>query len=440
MTKSVDDTGLKGCKRIMKKDKFVLWLYFFLTTCVVINLFLDVALINFFDLRTSIFCCREDQFADSIKTSLSLKSLLLDPVGLFNYSNWPNIFKSFYENNPYKEFTIAHPNLSIFHHPPLTFNYFQVIAISIKYGAHPYTVVFVNIALLTCLIFAIIRTCKVQYNFSNSQTNLVALIAFIGYPSLFAIDRGNFQSLFCSLFFIIGVLKAIKASNINTSIIFLALSLNIRPNISLALIPFAGVKPFKMHYLIKLCISSIIIFIACNAVANHLSPTYTLESFIQALNVYKEGYIIGHHGDGYNSSLHSFARIASSYLWKYEAIFYFMSFILGALITTSYIKLRHSNTSMAYIGCTLCMLFTPTFGDYHLLIFLMPIVFAINEFDKLPKVSYLLSTSALAIMAPKSGILIAGFTLNSLFNPLICLITLIALVLTGTIKKHTFNH
>jgi hypothetical protein len=327
---------------------------------------------------------------------------------------------------------VGNPILSVFHHPPITFNYFQVISISIKYGAHPYTVIAANIGLLSLLIFTVINTCKKEYLFTNSETNLVALIAFLGYPSLFAFDRGNFQSFFCSIFFIIGALKAIKGTNKNYSIILLALSLNIRPNISLALIPFMGINPFKINYILKLSAISIVILIFFFVLANHLTPAYTLESFLQALNFYKEGYIIGHDGDAYNSSIHSFSRILSKFFLKYEVIFYLMSSMLGALILANYLRLRHSITSMAYIGCAICMLFTPTFADYHLLIFLMPIIFAISEFNLLPKVSYILSISSLAIMAPKSGILISGFTMNSIFNPLICLVTLIILSLTCT--------
>jgi len=372
---------------------------------------------------SSIFVDPSDRFADYIKASLSLKSLLINSSGSLNYSEWPQIFIGYLQNNPYLEYPLSSPGLTIFHHPPLTFNYFQSTAILLSYGFTPYELIIFNLLTLLCLFIVILRICFKQLKFKKPESVFILLVLFLGFPTLFAIDRGNFQSVYCSTLFIIGSLL-MQTKNASSSVC-LALALNIRPNILISLIPLIDIKHENLKFLLRIFFISLTIAIGFYFLDNYLSPYYGPTTFFDSLNYYKIHYILGKEGDAYNSSLHSLSKLLMKKGINYYLFFYSLLLVIIIFSYIGFKKYNNISSVKSFIGCSFCMMLTPTFADYHLLFFVLPLILAIHDFHMQPKLSYLVAFSSIFIMAPKLGIIIGGFTLNTIFNPIIGILTLI---------------
>ena len=144
---------------MISKKQFIFRITLLWLICFGINIIYLATVNIFMGIGSSIFVDPSDRFADYIKASLSLKSLLINSSGSLNYSEWPQIFIGYLQNNPYLEYPLSSPGLTIFHHPPLTFNYFQSTAILLSYGFTPYELIIFNLLTLLCLFIVILRIC-----------------------------------------------------------------------------------------------------------------------------------------------------------------------------------------------------------------------------------------------------------------------------------------
>ena len=383
---------------------------------------LIVEIINAFTAnKISLLFDRLDIYADLIKTSLSLNHIVGEVALIPGFNNWPVEIKTYALHNPYKDFDPLFPSLSIFHHTPLTFNYFQIFSFFLVKGINPLHLVLLNIILLCLFFLKIINICKKIYSFNSEKLIFVMLNLFIGYPTLCIVNRGNFQSGYSSVFFILGILLYFEKNILSK--FFLSLSLNIRPNLFLALLTLLNKKNNPFHLLIELVLIFSAILLCAYFFAINISSNYNIDNFYQALKIYNDLYIVGPHGNGANSSLHSLAKLLSLFFLNFKYNFSLLCFIY-LIFFFKYIKSNKvSYASNVYFGCCMTMLFTPVFADYHLLIFITPLILAIFESEKNEKNSYIISISSLCIMSAKFGICFAGFSLGTVLNPLVVLIS-----------------
>ena len=109
----------------------------------------------------------------------------------------------------------------------------------------------------------------------------------------------------------------------------------------------------------------------------------TYATFWRGLEIYQKLYVLGPGGDRFNSSLLAFLRVlfrAPAFLLHLaptprtlSATFSALSAGLGLLVLLRFRRPLTASTAAFLLACV-CALCTPTFADYHLLVFVAPLL------------------------------------------------------------------
>ena len=100
----------------------------------------------------------------------------------------------------------------------------------------------------------------------------------------------------------------------------------------------------------------------------------------------------------------------------------FVSIPVAALFAVGIIVRRRGaidDGQFAFICCATSALLTPVFGDYHLLIFVAPLIMARD------RVTF---AGSLLMLVPKSIAMVGGYSVQVLLNPVIMLVTLVIIL------------
>jgi hypothetical protein len=208
---------------------------------------------------------------------------------------------------------------------------------------------------------------------------------------------------------------------------------------------------------------------------NSLYPDYTIRTFLQGLDVYKKLYIVGRGSDAYNSSLWALVKNFGSVSADLDHRMALITPLLAILLVVLFRRVRHSShwtivgafvfltlyaqfvaitgqqkylpqafavmalilavaacwglwrcpkpTLVAPFILTACYcLICPVLADYHLLVFLGPLLllyFNHREWTGNPRLMALIALGSVLMLSPKNYFFIAGLSLQTLFNPLI---------------------
>jgi hypothetical protein len=344
----------------------------------------------------TLFFDRTDIHADAIKAALSLKGIVGEAVSLPTFDSWPDSFKNY--SGSYVDYSGAGTPGTIYHHPPLTFFYFEMIAFAIKWGFSPISIL-IFITSCAILIFIIITyRIRILFSLTNLEVGYLIITGLFSYPFIFALNRSNFPAIFSFLLLYYWVFIGINSKKF----ISLAISLNIRPNNIIAVLPFLKFSKNNILHVILLIFQFLFITLIFLYTSNYLNDKYTLESFISSLGEYKKAYLFMGPGDAYNSSLHSLARFFSiSFGIEYFVTYLSYLAIYFWFILNLYLNVNINNTVKSFIGASCCMLLTPVFTDYHLLIFLIPLTFSVIEYKLNYKLSKIVGITAIFLLSPK---------------------------------------
>lgn len=377
-----------------------------------------------------------DRFADLIKASLSLKKIVGNPYDVIGFKAWPEIFKSYTVG--YNDYVAPGTANTIYHHPPLTFSYFELSAKLLKIGVSPINLILVYVAIYVLVVMFITAICVKYYGFDWKAIILIILMYLIGYPTFFAINRANFPSIICSSIFTAGFLLELIRKKGWLHYILLAVSMNIRPNILIAAMPLIR-NPGKYYYrIIVLGFMAIFLFLIFMVIAHNVIYKYDLSSFLDALGVYRKSYEQMSSGDAFNSSLFSMFKFLSVWLRGYDMLYIrvavgMMCILGGAAIVYYY---RDNDIVMSYLFAVVYMFMTPVFADYHLNIFILPVILSMAMYsEKVKYICYIVGTASVLLMMPKFGVYYEGFTYNSIINPGIAIISFISLLFYARNRK-----
>jgi hypothetical protein len=204
----------------------------------------------------------------------------------------------------------------------------------------------------------------------------MGVVTIIAYPVLFAIDRGHLFSLVCGTALVAGTLRSLKLGRADAvSILLFAVALNIRPNaglIPLALFLFR--RGWRFRDMVALGLATVALFLAALGTAHAIYPEYHLASWLKGLSDYSKLYIVRDFGQSFNSSLFGALRALFGFQpWAYTVPLYVA---LGMFLATCMLAWRNALPDVALIFLTLSAyaLGSQVFGDYHLIVFLIPVV------------------------------------------------------------------
>jgi hypothetical protein len=424
-----------------------------------------------------------DRFADLVKISFSYRTFT-SGIEAKTIESWPDIFRSHYHSLVYggKE-ALAAGRLAHFHIPPLMTVLFIAGASLTAYTK----TVFLTFCLFYLLYFAsvewAIRVGIPREQRAASVLLLTWFFALVSYPALLVFIKGNFHAGWTSMLIMAFMLSLFVRKQVGfAALISLAIAVNIRPNaviFAVALPLVLGLKP-SIKPILRFAALAVGILAVSLFTANRLYPDYTLRAFMQGLDIYKRLYVIGSMGDAFNSSLWALIKnlnpmsadfnqialcgalsvmmllavlwgVRQRANWIIVAPFCLLALYAQFLICTHnsrYTFLVFSVFSVFLVGavswglwrspnrviispfiltalyCLLC----PVFGDYHLLVFLTPILLVFCNYSEWTANFRLMSVVSLAsilMLAPKNYIFEGTLSWQTILNPLIlCFATL----------------
>jgi hypothetical protein len=144
------------------------------------------------------------------------------------------------------------------------------------------------------------------------------------------------------------------------------------------------------------------LFVGGLAVAHQIYPAYTFDSFLAGLRDYGKGYAGGDIGYPNGSSFYGMLRAPFGYgAWMLAPPF----FVGGLLLAAAILEARQGALRPAEcLFVTLCAytLGSHVFADYHLLVFIIPLVLVAREKGSLDRSGWAIALASSLMLAPKN--------------------------------------
>lgn len=364
-----------------------------------------------------------DLFADYFKTTFTF----IQNSGLIkDFKDLPNILKNYYLYNPYENTIIAlnSGNLTGFHGTP-TSQLFALFNAKLFEKINP---IYVFILLVACAFIYIIKRAH-DISIDKVDTIIFSTIAILSYPFIFFLSRGHFYSFF-TILLIFEFMYCIKNNRAIIGMILLAFAVNIRFNAAIfflfMLYPNIPIKHIIQNLFIFFTLI-LTIFIASLALAEYAYPLYNLQHFLKGIETYHRLYIINNQDYNFNSSLYGLLK----YFFGYEKLLEVTPLLVTFILTlfSIYLRLRNrlNQTYFAYILCSIFALSTPIFGDYYLMIFLVPLIFLYLDSENCETTgcNLCILISCIALLSPKNYYIFGNTSFQMVINPLILVISTI---------------
>lgn len=426
----------------------------------------------------------KDNFADLIKMSFSYRPFL-SGITTSTFLSWPAAFQTFYLCPVYggREALASGAYITHFHVPPLQTLLFLANARLIA----SLQSITLDLAVFFGLYLATVQCALVIGIPRERRTIKLSLaawfLALLSYPALMVFCRGNFQSGIASLLIVAFVLSLFVRNAVGpAALAALAVAVNFRPNaiIFVLALPFVlGLKQ-SLRALLFFGVLASGIFTAAYLEVNSLYSDYTLSTFLRGLEIYKKLHVVGSGGDADNSSLWGLLKNYGTITAKLNFHSLLMMALFAVLLAALYWIVRRPSrwqvgatialialyaefvtitgnrqyVSQAFSGLAIFLaasagwalwrcanrrlvvpflltafycLFCPVFADYHLLVFLGPVLmvyFDFHEWAQNYRIMSAIAIGSVLMLAPKNYIFVRDLSLQTIFNPLIlCVIT-----------------
>lgn len=226
-------------------------------------------------------------------------------------------------------------------------------------------------AVLAALFASVLRLSP-----KGSAAPALATAALLSYPTLAAIDRGHFFSLVCAILTIIATVRTLRDGKSDiASILMFAVAVNFRPNVGIVpLALFLSGRGLNFRGAVLLGIASVLMFVGPLAFVHFLYPAYSLESFRSGLIDYGKVYAGGALGYPVGSSIYGALRAMFGYhQWHFAPPIFIALFLFAVTVLESRAGRLRASECLFLVLCAYT-LGTQIFADYHLLVFIIPLV------------------------------------------------------------------
>lgn len=372
---------------------------------------------------TSFLVTSNDLFGDYFKVIFSyphIKELDASGIPLFT-----NILTKYQHNNPYLGILgLNIGGLTHFHMTPLT-TVISLLNLRVMQYIAPIWLYFISLCIIFLSNYYIFSKVIIQ----NTDKILWFISLLICYPTLQIITRGN---IFAGITFttIIGFLVLAQKQKMYTAFLLLAIAVNIRPNAIIFIFAIINSKNIFKDVVSFVCIG-VLIFVSALYYANIFYPDYTIAYFLSGLRIYHSMYVIGNGGLAYGSSLFGAIKLIFGANPITELCSIFIPCIL--LLVSSWLKIINKipNSIFVFNISSCYVLGSSVFADYHLGVFLAPLLLYSLEFYDNRTVdlvsidlyeALLIFSGSILMLVPKSYIFINDISLQVFINPFILLL------------------
>ena len=402
----------------------------------------------------------DDRFADVIKLSLSFRSVTQGVDNTRSFQSWKPIYQGYYEHPVYGGTeNLASGELTHFHHPPLSTLIFLLCGIFIVRTGNPSLTLLLFFCVYLLEVWSIILIGIPRPKRTPGLILAIWFLCLASYPALVTFGRANYVNAGLTtipiLVFLIAIFARRQASL--ASLLALAIAVNIHPNaiIFFFALPLAlGIRRATKPSMQFIAVASAI-FGASYFAAHKLYPDYTIANFRKGVAIYGNVYISGGAGVRSGSSLFGLVRVLNRGLhlgisFPVEMrVFYILAMCVLVLACAAvwrasvhgeigtecteketnkdnYGGFVHESNHWPlplipfFLVSFYCIL-SPIFADYHLLVFIAPLVLAYLEPDDAANRSQLLTLVAITsvlMLSPKNYML-QHASVQIILNPLI---------------------
>ena len=230
------------------------------------------------------------------------------------------------------------------------------------------------------------------------------LLALIAYPTLFALDRGHLFGLTCGIALLSATLRSLRLGRADwIAILLFAFALNIRPNAGLIPVSlFLFRRGWSFRDLVVLGLATVAMFGAGMMAASAVYPDYNLASFLKGLDDYGKLHVVRDFGQAYNSSLFGAFHALFGYRdWAYSLSICVAVGIFAASCLAVWRRAVPDSTAI-FLALSCVLFATPVNADYHLIIFLAPLVLLAREEGRLDRAGWAVFAGTCFLLAPKN--------------------------------------
>jgi len=268
----------------------------------------------------------------------------------------------------------------------------------------------------------------------------LATAALLSYPTILFIDRGHFFSLICGAMMIGATLRTLRDSKCDRwSILMFSIVVNIRPNAGI--VPLAlllGKRGMSFKEAVALGVTATAIFWTCLWTDHAIYPAYSLDSFLTGLRDYGKVYAAGDIGYPGGSSLYGLLRALFEFgSWMYAPPI----LVAGLLFAPAVLESRHGRlraSECLFLVLSAYALGSHIFADYHLLIFMIPLLLLAGEEGPQDASWWAILLSSSLVLAPKNFVFVIhgnlAWSWQVVANPLILMLAS-ATVLVSVLRR-----
>jgi hypothetical protein len=372
-----------------------------------------------------------DRFGDFFKMAFSYPGAPLHPAASF-WGIDDLLARHVADIRRFEGTTMNH-----FHMPPAS----TLLALAVRWPMHWIDPVLLFVGLVAAALAALFATVLRAAPSGRAGAD-IATVALLSYPAMLFVDRGHFFSLICAALLIAGTLRTLRDGRTDGwTILMFAIAVNIRPNAGV--IPFAlflGGWGFSFRNAISLGLASVALFIAALAIVHQLYPPYSWQSFLSGLHDYEQASVGGNIGVENGSSLYGMLRAPFGLApWMLAVPILTGGMLLAAAILESRQRRLRASEALFLVLCAY-VFGTHVFTDYHLLVFIIPLILVAREEGPLDHSDWTVVLASCLMLAPKNFFFVIHgndfWSWQVIANPLI-LLAASAIVLTDAWRRHT---
>lgn len=314
-----------------------------------------------------------DIFADSIKSALAERPvsapLLTDPKVL----HWPALFRSYLFHNPY-----LGSGMSTHWEPPLGTLQLMGVARLMVLGS-PWVALAIEIAVF-CAGVAFFGWLLVRLEgLPTRAALLLAAPLCLSYPALYMLDRGNFHSGLASLCVAIYFCTTFTGRWRWLGIAALCYAINVRPNIAIVtMVELVLASSVRQAMRLPLLVAGLsgVVFVCSLLIVHYIDPGYTFSSFVRGYGIYQQRYVVEGMGLLWNDSLFgAVMRLICVFglACPYSALASDLVIAIAGATLLCFVWLADSGrlrrSEAFFVAASCCVLFTPVYAQYHMLVF-----------------------------------------------------------------------
>ena len=375
-----------------------------------------------------------DLHADLVKMAIGY----LDHNAI-DVSSWGKLYQDYYQLHLSGWFE-SH-NFTNDHMPPLSFLLGYIDSEILRLSSP-----FVLLALFYAFIIITILSISMRFANNKIESYLIFFTMLFSYPLLMILVRGNIFSFINGIMAVLFLYSIIKKKNPIWPIIFLAIAINIRPNI-LLLSPLFLIYSLKygIRYTFYSVFLAIGIFVASMWLDHSLFHQYSLDTFVAGLKNYMDVYVVGKMGVLFNNSLYGAVRsffimehihVSKEVLKNINSAITISGLIAILSISYAYTKDRFTNYEFTFLIVATYTMITSIFSVYHLFIYIAFLLIGIksnNIYELSPKSYKVIFFASIMMLIPKNYLFVdfiykSFLSIETIINPIILLFSTMIII------------